>query len=361
MPRRQRVRRALQAAWIDASRAGALALLAAGAAQAQVQVQAAVCAPDAPRLVISHAGSLSSSFAPVEALFTKRTGICIVDLSGGSVKLARQLLQDRGSVDIFASADFETNELMLKPAGLAPYTIRFAEGAMVLAYTTSSRGAAGIAGSATNGAVPQAAPDWATQLTRPGVTIASSHPFLDPGGYRADMVLQLAQLAGGTPQLYNELLTHVVTSRPGDKLGQSFDYQFTYEHSARAAQARDSAYRYVRLPDAVSLGAPAMAARYAQAGVTMAGMDGPRSAPVRIPGTRVTWGLSIVDGAPNRQAAEQFLQLFFSPEGVAMRSAGPTPIDPPLIQRADLERVPASLRKLVRAIPDQPADAAQAR
>lgn len=219
---------------------GAFALLAGGTAQA------ADCAPNAPRLVISHAGSLSSSFAPVEALFTQRSGICIVDLSGGSVKLARQLLQDRGSVDIFASADFETNALMLEPAGLAPYTIRFAEGAMVLAYTSSSRGAAAIAqsaASATAGGAAQAAPDWATQLTRPGVTIAGSHPFLDPGGYRADMVLQLAQLASGTPQLYNELLTHVVTSRPGDKLGQSFDYQFTYEHSARAAQAKDSAYR----------------------------------------------------------------------------------------------------------------------
>lgn len=335
--------------------AAACALLAGSAAAAN-----GTCAPGAPQLVISHAGSLSSSFAPVEALFTQRTGVCVVDLSGGSVKLARQLLHDRGSVDIFASADAEVNDLMLKPAGLADSTIRFAEGAMVLAYTTASRGAAAIAQPAAAGAVAQAAPDWAAQLTRPGVTIGGSHPFLDPGGYRADMLFQLAQLQDSAPQPYDELVSHFVIARPGDKLGQTFDYQFTYEHSARAAQAKDTtgSYRYARLPDAVDLGAANLAARYAQAGVTMPGIDGPRSAPLRIPATRVTWGLSIVAGAPHRQAAEQFLQLFFSPEGLALRKAGPTPIDPPRVARADLEHLPAALRTLVRAT-DNPAPAAR--
>jgi ABC-type molybdate transport system substrate-binding protein len=324
---------------------------------------AAPCPADAPRLVISHAGSLTSSFAPVEALFTQRTGVCIVDLSGGSVKLARDLAHgssdENGRIDIVAGADAEINDRMLAPAGLVTGTIRFAEGAMVLAYTTSSKGAATIAAPAAAGAVPQAAADWATQLTRPGVTIGGAHPFLDPGGYRADMVFQLAQLQTQTqtPQLYNELLTHFTLTRPGDILGKSFDYQLTYEHSARAAQLKDAAkdaggsYRYVQLPAAVNLGDASLAARYAAAGVTMPGLDGPRSAPVRIPATRVTWGLSIVAGAPHRAYAEQFLQLFFSPEGVALRRAGPTPIDPPRASRAAIDALPASLRGVVRVLP----------
>lgn len=324
-----------------------LALLASGAAGA------APCAPGAPQLVISHAGSLTSSFLPVEALFTQRTGVCVVDLSGGSVKLARELPHDRGAIDIFASADAEINERMLEPAGLVPYTIRFAEGAMVLAYTTASKRADNIAAPAGAGAVQQAASDWAVQLTAPGVTIGTSHPFLDPGGYRADMVLQLAQLQQKTPRLYNTLIGHVVITRPGDALGKNFDYQFTYEHSARAALAQDKtgAYRYVVLPDAVNLGAAPLASAYAAAGVTMPGVDGPGGAPVRMPATRVTFGLSIVADAPNRQRAEQFLALFFSPEGVALRRAGPTAIDPARVDAADFDRVPPALRPLLRAQP----------
>lgn len=322
----------------------ALALLAAGA------VHAAPCAPGAPQLVISHAGSLQSTFAPVEALFTQRTGVCIVDLEGGSVKLARELLQDRGHIDIFASADAEVNDRMLKPAGLADYTIRFAEGSMVLAYTTASKHAATMAQPAAAGAVPRAATDWTAQLAGAGVTIGASHPFLDPGGYRADMMLQLAQLQTATPQLYNTLLAHVVVTRPGDALGKTFDYQFTYEHSARAALAHDrtGTYRYVTLPDAVSLGAAG--ANYGAVSVTMPGIAGPASAPLRMPATRVAFGLSIVADAPNRQRAEQFLALFFSPEGVALRTAGPATIDPAQVDAADLDQVPPALRALVRPV-----------
>jgi hypothetical protein len=61
--------------------------------------------------------------------------------------------------------------------------------------------------------------------------------------------------------------------------------------------------------------------------------------------------LSIVEGSPNRQSAEQFLQLFFSPEGVALRAAGPTPIDPPRVSAADFDQLPASLRKVVVRLP----------
>lgn len=319
-----------------------LAFLATGAASA------APCAPGVPQLVISHAGSLKATFEPVEALFTQRTGVCIVDLEGGSVKLARELLHDRGHIDLFASADSEVNDRMLKPAGLAAWTIRFAEGSMVLAYTTASRNAAAIAAPAPAGTVPHAAGDWTAQLAAAGVTIGGSHPFLDPGGYRTDMMLQLAQLQAGTPQLYNTLLSHVVVTRPGDVPGKTFDYQFTYEHSARAALAHDKTgtYRYVTLPDAVSLGA----ANYAAVSVTMPGIAGPASAPLQMPATRVSFGLSIVADAPNRQRAEQFLALFLSPEGVALRAGGPTTIAPAQVNQADLALLPASLRTLVRAV-----------
>jgi molybdate/tungstate transport system substrate-binding protein len=98
-----------------------------------------------------------------------------------------------------------------------------------------------------------------------------------------------------------------------------------------------------------NLGAAPLAGGYARAGVTMPGIDGPGAAPVRIPATHVTFGLSIVADAPNRQHAEAFLALFLSPEGVALRHAGPAPNDPARVDAADLNRVPAVPRPLLRA------------
>jgi ABC-type molybdate transport system substrate-binding protein len=302
----------------------------------------AACPPDAPHLLIAAAGSLTSSFTPVQKAFTERTGVCVDLITGGSVKLARELVTPQGrAVDIFASADAEVNERMLVPAHLTGHVIRFARGAMVLAYTSASRQAATIA---VDGVV---APDWTAQLLASDARIGGSHPFLDPGGYRADMIFQLAQLSSGQPGLYNALLDRSVVSRKGDVLGSSVDYQFTYEHSARAAQAADKtgAYRYARLPDNIAMAVP-LRGPLAAAGVTMAGVDG--VTPVRIPASRVTWGLSIMAKAPHAALAEQFLQLFFSPEGLALRAAGPTPIAPPQVPANEMASLPAALRTIVQ-------------
>src|SRR5476649_277575 len=103
------------------------------------------CPENAPRLIVYHAGSLSAAFTAVEKSFTQKTGTCVVDVPGGSVTEARRVTAGKEPCDIFASADFEVIDRMMKPARVADYTIRFAEGAMVLAYTTDSRNAATIA------------------------------------------------------------------------------------------------------------------------------------------------------------------------------------------------------------------------
>jgi molybdate/tungstate transport system substrate-binding protein len=314
------------------------------------------CAPGTPQLIVIHAGSLSAAFQAVEKAFTEQTGVCVVDIAGGSVSGARNITAGKQPCDIFASADFETIDRMLKPAGYADYTIRFAEGAMVLAYTTASRNAATIAatGRAFNppDSVPDAAPDWHAQLAQPGVTISGSHPFLDPGGYRADLIFQLAAAKYATPNLYNTLLSRYSIGKPGDALGKNFDYQFTYEHSARAMAKADTtgAYRFARLPDDVSLGASSFNAAYAKAGIPIPGLQVPTSAQaVRIPASRVTWGLTVMKSAPNRDHAIAFLQFLFGAQGVAMQAAaGPAPIHPPVASAEDHARLPAALQKVVR-------------
>jgi molybdate/tungstate transport system substrate-binding protein len=314
------------------------------------------CAPGTPQLIIYHAGSLTAAFSPVESLFTQQTGVCVTDVSAGSVDAARRITTGEEPCDIFASADFEDIDRLLKPAGFADYDILFGQGGMVLAYTTNSKNAATIAapGTAFNppGSVPAVAGDWYTQLMQSGVTIGGSHPFLDPSGYRADLIFRLTNQLYQVPNLYDLLLGHYAVIKANDVLGTTYDYQIIYQHSASAAYNADAtkSYRYALLPDEVSLSNPKLNRRYREAAITIPGLGLPDTdTTVTIPGTRVIWGLTILKGAANTANAIRFLQLLFSVQGVALQtSAGPTPISPPVVGLNDFERLPVALRSMVR-------------
>jgi ABC-type molybdate transport system substrate-binding protein len=318
-------------------------------------VAQAACAPEAPQLIIYHAGSLTAAFSQVEQLFTQQTGICVVDVAAGSVDAARHVTAGQEAADIYASADDQDIEVLLKPAGFADYTIKFAQGAMVLAYTTASKGAATIA--APNVAfnppaqIPPVADNWYTQLLAAGVLIGGSNPFLDPSGYRADLIFQLAERQYHVPNLYDNLLGHYTLTRAGEAVGKNYDYQFIYEHSAFAAYlANPTAYRYARLPDEVGLSNSDLNGWYGQTRIVIPDLHvKPASGVVRIPATRTSWGLTILKSAPNAGNAVKFLQLLFGPQGVAIqRSVGPEPLSPPMVpSRLEHHRLPSDLRSLV--------------
>ncbi len=334
-----------------------LAALLAGSALASHSPASAqtACSTNQPPLIIYHAGSLSAEFTAVEQLFTQQTGACVTDVAAGSLDAARRITAGGQPADIFAAADYLDIEYLLKPAHYANYDIVFATSRLVLAYTTASRNAGTIAATgmpfSPPNSVPQAAADWAGQVVQDGVLIGGTNPFLDPTGYRIDLVFQLAaQLYPATPGLYNTLLNHYAVLRPADVLGTTYDYQIIYESSALAAyRANPSTYRYVALPDEVSLGAPSQEQRYNQ-DVTVVpglGLQQPVSH-VAIPGTQAAWGVTILETSEHKAAAAAFLQLLFSAQGEASQAAlGPTPINPPVVSATDYRRLPASLKNLV--------------
>jgi molybdate/tungstate transport system substrate-binding protein len=305
-------------------------------------------------LIIYHAGSLTAAFSAVESLYTQQTGVCVTDVSAGSVDAARRITTGQEPCDIFGSADFEVIDQLLMPAGFTNYDILFGKGGMVLAYTTNSKNAATIARGTFNPptSVPNVADDWYEQLLQTGVLIVGSHPFLDPSGYRSHLIFELANQQYQVPNLYNLLMEHYSISRSTDVLGETYDYQFTYEHSALAAYKADTTntYRYANLPDAVNLSNPTLNRQYQTATITIPGLGLPDTAStVTIPGTRVVWGLTILKSALNPGNAVKFLQLLFSAQGVALQTAvGPTPISPPVVSVKDFDQLPSPLRSLVR-------------
>lgn len=327
----------------------------------------AVASQSQGQLNVCHAGSLQAAFTQVEKAFTaQHPEVHLKDVSGGSVALAARLAAGLQPCDVYAAADYQNIDLLLKPLGLADYTIVFAKGRMVLAYLATDPKTHGIADAGDfkpPTSIPNAAPEWYQVLLGPGVRVASSHPFLDPGGYRAHMIFRLAQTFYNVPNLSNGLLEHltITTAAGGDAttgptLGRDFNFQFSYEHSARAAAAINPSYRYVVLPDRIDLSSASHNSYYAQASVTIPGIGPPGGmTSVSIPAAKVAWGLTIVKNSPNPENAIAFVNLVLGAGGTAAFNAnGPVPITPALVTTTDYARLPKSLQSLVTAGPILP-------
>ncbi len=314
-------------------------------------------------LIIYRAGSLTRAFGPLVKTFTCQTGIQVKDVAMGSVDAGRQITAGGQACDLYAPADYLDIDLLMKPAGYANFDIVFAHGRMVLAYSEKGLAAKKLPPIAEPGSAPFHAPDsipkasakWYEILTMPGVAISGGNPFLDPGAYRGPMIFQLAEAFYKVPNLYNNMLEHVVIpgAESGAALGKGFDFQLLYAHNAEATAKTNPDYRYVNLPDEISMADPAKDAYYKEhAVVVLPGLGTPKSArTIAVPGAHVAWGITLMNEAPNRENAIKFLQLLLSPAGTAsLKDNGPTPLTPAVVSSADLHKLPESLRPLVKTI-----------
>jgi molybdate/tungstate transport system substrate-binding protein len=283
--------------------------------------------------VIYRAGSLTRAFKPLETAFTCETGIEVKDTAMGSVDAGRQITAGGQTADLYAPADFLDIDLFMKPAGYSNFDIVFAHGRMVLAYSAKN-------------SPPVSVENWYKVLTSPGVTIGGGNFFLDPGAYRAPMIFQLAEDYYKVPNLYNNLLEHLVIPA-----GNNSDFQFTYEHNARATAATNPDYRYIELPDEINLSNPAKDAYYREhAVVVLPGLGTAKSSrTIAVPGTHLAWGITLMTGAPNKENAIKFLELLLGPKGAAiLRENGPDPLSPALVSAGDFRKLPDSLKPLVK-------------
>lgn len=325
--------------------------------------QSTPCLPASNQeLIIYRAGSLSRAFQPLMKQFTCETGIQVKDTSGGSVDMGRQITAGGHAADLYAPADYLDIDLFMKPAGYSSFDIIFAHGRTVLAYSASGLSEKKIPPIAAPGvpfhppdSIPKAVANWYQILTSPGVEIGGGNWFLDPGAYRAPMIFQLAEQYYHVPNLYNNLLEHLVIMGQGSgaTLGKQFDFQLTYEHNARAAAVSNPDYRYVDLPDELNLSDPAKESYYREhAVVVLPGLGTPRSArTIAVPASRLAWGIALLKDAPHKENAIKFLQLLLSPAGTkSLRENGPDPLTPALVSATDYPNLPQSLRGLVKTM-----------
>jgi molybdate/tungstate transport system substrate-binding protein len=259
---------------------------------------------DERTIVVVNAGSLARPLRTALTAFTEAQGLAFSQENSGSLEAARKVAELGQRPDVIALADFEVFPALLMPDHVSWY-VQFARNRMVLAYTPGSRFADSLE-----------AGNWWEVIQRPGVETGRADPALDPAGYRALLLFQLAErhlsVRGLALRLEAAAPQRNVRPKAADLVALlqagEIDYFWGYESVARAA-----GLQFVALPPEIDLGSPEHAELYAHATVAVPGRTPADTLTLR--GEPILYALSIPHAAPNPAGAEAFVRFLFSPEG----------------------------------------------
>ncbi|MGE5390431.1 MAG: extracellular solute-binding protein [Deltaproteobacteria bacterium] len=283
-------------------------------------------------LIIFHAGSLKAPMASLKTEFLKTHPRARVYFeSAGSLDCARKVTEGQ-QADIVASADYAVFDQLMIPK-FTDWYVMFARNEMVLCYTDKSQYANEVN-----------AKNWTDILLKKGVTYTHTNPDLDPAGYRALMVWQLAEKYNKQAGLYDKL----VAGCPKDKVYDSaadltaalkdgkVDYAFEY-----LSVAQQNGFKYVSLPAEINLSAYNQAAFYKNAKVVTT--DSAKGTTAEQIGSPIIYALTVPNNAPNRALAMDFVKLVLSQQGQdIMTKAGQISISP--AEYNDATKIPNELQ-----------------
>ncbi|MGB2727692.1 MAG: tungstate ABC transporter substrate-binding protein WtpA [Halobacteriota archaeon] len=283
-------------------------------------------APPVQTLKVFHAGSLAVPFAEAEKQFeTLHPNVDVQREALGSIAAIRQITDVGKRGDVLASADYTLIPNMMYPE-YADWVVRFATNSIVLAYHPEmSRYADEIT------------PDnWYEILRMDGVTFGFSNPNLDPCGYRAVMVLQLAELYYGDAKIFDDLIldntaitisgeeemtyrinapedlkpnTEKLRIRPKEvelvALVESGGLDYAFEYRSVAVQHNLS---YVDLPTEIDLGSVAYEDSYNK--VKLQKADG-----ATITASTIIYGITVPKNVPNQELGLEFVKFVIGDAG----------------------------------------------
>ncbi len=315
--------------------------MSAGITPTGVRPLAETSAAVVPRTPVRllYAGSLVSLVEDgLRPAFARATGITVEGRPGGSVALARMILDRVQTPDVFVSADPDVNRLLMRPGPgpRASWFLTLMRNTLVIAYYPRSRFAAALGEAAAGRRA------WYEVLAAPGFRLGRTDPAVDPKGYRTLLMVRLAERHYGQPGLEARLLgspenpvqifhEEALTGRL--ESGQ-LDAAVFYRN-----EAVEHHLPYLTLPDAVNLGNPAMAAVYARVTDTAPNGQARRGAPI-------LYTVTMPSTARNLTGAIRLIQFLFEPSGQAvLRGHGLLPV--PALAGGEVRDVPPALRPLV--------------
>jgi molybdate/tungstate transport system substrate-binding protein len=292
------------------------------------------------KVIVFHAGSLALPLAKMEEEFEQKySEIDIVREAAGSQQCVRKITDLKKTCDIMLSADYRIIDTFLIPS-YAQWNILFASNEMVIAYTQKSSYAHQI--DKTN---------WYEILAKPEVVWGHADPNLDPCGYRALLVLKLAELYYVQPGLYARLLNNCPPGNLRPKsvelisLLQSGNMDYAWEYRSVAVQ---HGLEVVELPEDINLSNPKHNDFYAQAKIEINGAIPGRT--ITIQGNAITYGATILQNAPHPKEAVWFFKYLLSSQGGlnVLKQMGQTPFVAPFLETKEmLEKVPEELKSYI--------------
>lgn len=312
-------------------------------------------------LKVYTAGSLAEPFSnmdggeDLESIFESlNEDVDVQVTSGGSADMIRRVTGLNQTCDVLAVADYSLIPSMMinVTPKAADFCIQFARNSMTLAYTDQSAHSSELTED-----------NWYDILRMPDVKFGFSNPNDDPAGYRAQMVLLLAELHYGDEDIYDDLVlantnmlgvvydaingTYTVsvpselTVTNTDKLMirsaevdltsalemGSIDYLFIYE--SVALRHASSGERYLELPREINLNDSAYESLYSKVRVKQFADSTDASKIKTIAGSPIVYGLTIPHNCAHFDLAIEFVKLVLGERGQAvMTAAGQEPIWP---------------------------------
>jgi molybdate/tungstate transport system substrate-binding protein len=296
------------------------------------------------KVIIFHDGSLSVPFKHLEKAVEMNYPKLDIQLeAAGSLKCARKITDEKRKCDIMASADYKVIDNLLIPK-YAEWNVRFASNQLVLCYTNKSAFAKEIN-----------IVNWVDILLKKGVTWGHTDPNIDPCGYRALMVLQLAEKHLNKPGLMDKLIANRsdenVFSSASKMVSvlQDGKMDYCWEYLSVAVQ---HGLKYIVLPDEINLGSYKFDDNYKQAVVKVTGKT-PGSF-MELKGKSITYGVTILKDAPNKEGAIAFLDCLLKPVGglSVLEAMGQPPFIPCRVPTAEMKSLlPEKLQKMVEVKP----------
>jgi len=215
------------------------------------------CSSDRSRVKLLYAASLirliEQELGPV---FARQTGIKFEGEARGSLAAARLVQDGSRRPDLLIVADPRVLQTVLTAAQVPRYAL-FAANSMVIAYRPGSAYALAL----------KAGRSWYQALQLPGLHLGRSDPELDPLGYRALLVLQLAQRYYRRPGLLHKIIKPDQLYPEGQLMAQlesgQLDAAFVYRN-----MSNDHHLPFTALPHAIDLSDPARQADYRRASYT---------------------------------------------------------------------------------------------
>ena len=293
---------------------------------------------DGKELIIFHAGSLSVPLKKIAQEYEKRNpGTMIFLESAGSLDCARKVIDLKKPCDIVASSDYYVIAKLLIP-DYASWNIKFATNEIVIAYTDKSKYSKEIKSD-----------NWMDILQKKDVIYSRSDPNSDPCGYRTIFTFMLAEKYYNRPGLTENMSAKnkdYIRPKEVDLVAlmesNAIDYMFQYK-----SVAIQHGLKYLELPKAINLSDPSKTDIYSSVSTEVTGNK--PGAKMKVTGDFISYSITILDKAPQKEAAIKFLEFLLSPVGLDIfRKNGQNPITPPVAKPFEL--LPPGLKEYLSGI-----------